>query len=68
MKKRWMAVLAAEEDVIHIVPGNDLMKHYCRKDCWCKPTCNEDGTWVHHAADMREEEENGLGTSSELSI
>ena len=46
----------------HAIPKNDLFPHVLsHKDCWCKPTRDEDNETiiVHHSADGREEYEDG---------
>lgn len=40
----------------HVVPVGDLRDHDHMADCWCLPTYDE-GTWVHHSLDRREEYE-----------
>jgi hypothetical protein len=42
----------------HVVPVNDLREHIANTDCWCKPY-EDDGVWVHHSMDRREEYEEG---------
>ncbi len=46
-------------EVLHVVPLNDLREHVSSKDCWCKPTEDDqvDDVWVHHSMDKREEYE-----------
>jgi hypothetical protein len=34
-------------------------EHITSADCWCKPTELEDGIFVHHSMDRREEYEEG---------
>ena len=43
----------------HVVPVNDLRDHAVSEDCWCGPT-NDEGVWVHHSLDRREEYEGGM--------
>ena len=33
--------------------------HIASEDCWCKPTELEEGVFVHHSRDRREEREEG---------
>ena len=33
--------------------------HIASEDCWCKPTELEEGVFVHHSKDRREEREEG---------
>lgn len=40
----------------NVIPINDLCKHWRGSWCWCRPTCDE-GIWVHHSMDLREERE-----------
>jgi hypothetical protein len=49
-----------DED-IHCVPLGDLREHAASKNCWCKPTEDEQvpGVWVHHSMDQRESYEEG---------
>jgi hypothetical protein len=44
--------------MIHVTPLDDLREHFRSPDCWCGPT-EEDGYFVHHSMDRREEYENG---------
>ena len=48
-------------EALHVVPINDLREHVASKDCWCKPTEDDqvDDVWIHHAMDGREEYEKG---------
>lgn len=55
-----------DEDIIHVVPENDLKEHSChRTECWCKPDLIDDSEIdggyivVHHSMDRREEYEEG---------
>ena len=43
---------------IHVMPVDDLREHVDSRDCWCRPTY-DDGVWVHHSMDLREEYEEG---------
>lgn len=45
-------------DEIHVVPVDDLREHDTTASCWCRPTY-DDGVWVHHSMDRREEYEEG---------
>ena len=56
---------AKEEDIWHIVPGDDDLEHVHedRGNCWCRPEIEEDGIgWlvIHNAADGRERYEQGI--------
>ena len=42
----------------HVVPLGDLKEHELSEACWCEPD-EDDGVWVHHAADKRELYEDG---------
>jgi len=48
-------------DNLHVYPNSDLREHTTSKDCWCRPTQDEDepSVWVHHSMDGREDYENG---------
>ena len=45
----------------HVYPEGDLREHRMSKDCWCKPTKDDEDwrVWVHHSMDGREAHENG---------
>ena len=43
---------------LHITPIGDLKDHIASADCWCKPEL-DDGVFVHHSMDRREEYEEG---------
>jgi hypothetical protein len=53
------------EDVVHVVPEDDLKEHDLSASCECSPKCEEGGTcddavhWMvtHHSYDRREENE-----------
>lgn len=49
------------DDLIHVVPLNDLRDHVARIDCWCHPTPDEEEPLViiHHSLDQREKYESG---------
>lgn len=49
------------DDLIHVVPLNDLREHVARIDCWCHPTPDEEEPFViiHHSLDQREKYESG---------
>ena len=38
----------------HVMPIGDLHEHIADPKCFCKPT-DDDGVWVHHSLDKREE-------------
>lgn len=40
----------------HVMPQHDRLEHSSNEHCWCNPTY-DDGVWVHHSADRREEDE-----------
>lgn len=42
----------------HVVPVDDLRPHDANASCWCRPT-KDDGVWIHHSIDRREEYERG---------
>lgn len=46
----------------HVVPVNDLREHEDTPDCWCRPDY-DDGVYVHHSMDRREEYEQGRALS-----
>lgn len=48
-------------ELIHVVPLNDLRDHEASITCWCHPTPDEDEPQVilHHALDQREKYETG---------
>ncbi len=41
----------------HVIPIDDLREHE-GVECWCHPT-EDEGVYVHHAMDLREQFENG---------
>lgn len=42
----------------HVIPINDAIEHEESRQCWCKPTFNEeDDLLIHHSADGRELQE-----------
>lgn len=45
----------------HIVPLRDLREHELSIHCWCEPTQDDEQEtiWLHHAADGREQYEDG---------
>lgn len=52
-----------DEQVVHVVPQNDLRDHDCKRmECWCSPTLIDeiDGGYivVHNSMDGREKFEN----------
>jgi hypothetical protein len=53
----WHAVQTQYGD-LHVVPLDDLRPHVESDICWCNPT-DDDGLWVHHSLDRREEYERG---------
>ena len=44
---------------LHVVPCDDLRPHQDTEACWCCPSEDEVGVWVHHAMDGREAFESG---------
>jgi hypothetical protein len=46
----------------HVRPREDLKPHRLTFKCWCGPTFDE-GVWVHHSMDRREDYEAGRRTS-----
>lgn len=48
-------------DLIHVVPVNDLREHECSAMCWCHPTPDDEEprVFVHHSMDGREKFETG---------
>ena len=46
-------------DRYHIIPVDDLREHEATPECWCCPSEEEDGIFVHHALDNREAYETG---------
>lgn len=42
-----------EQQPYHVIPKNDFREHSFQ-DCWCKPSLNSDGVFVHNSADGRE--------------
>ena len=55
---RRMAMTLPE---VHVMPQHDLRDHETSRECWCKPTEDEDEPRVvlHHAMDQREQYEQG---------
>ncbi len=54
----------ADEEIIHVVPQNDLREHNCsRIECWCKPMLIDEAEGgyvvVHNSMDGREHFETG---------
>jgi hypothetical protein len=49
-RKTWWIVPA---DVLHVAPSGDLRVHELHVGCWCEPTPNELGEFIHHALDGR---------------
>lgn len=49
------------DDLIHVVPLNDLREHETSIACWCHPTPDEEEPCVivHHSLDQREKYESG---------
>lgn len=45
----------------HVLPTNDLREHVKSKDCWCKPSADDEEpfVWIHNSLDRREEYEQG---------
>ena len=54
---KWQATCLCNGER-HVRPIGDLRPHVLRHDCWCRPT-EDDGVWVHHSMDRREEVEAG---------
>lgn len=46
------------ENIIHVIPINDLREHLESEKCWCKPDLDEN-VCVHHSMDQREKYETG---------
>ena len=53
---KWLAEV--DDYAAHVTPIDDLKPHEFNAECWCRPT-DDDGVWVHHAMDRREEYEEG---------
>lgn len=50
------------DNILHVVPVDDLREHDSNKECWCKPQLDPTdtgGLWVHNAMDGREQFETG---------
>jgi hypothetical protein len=45
-----------EDEDVHIIPTFDVREHTSARSCWCKPTDEGGGIWVHHP----EEEDDGI--------
>lgn len=47
--------------LLHVTPENDLREHVLSRQCWCKPTPDEEepSVIVHHSLDGREAFETG---------
>jgi hypothetical protein len=54
-----------EEPPYHIIPENDFREHTF-DNCWCTPSLNSDGVYVHHSADGREFLENLILLKGEI--
>lgn len=42
---------------LHVLPTNDVRRHYLDESCWCSPEVDWDAdelVWVHNAADRRD--------------
>lgn len=59
---KWQAT-ASENGERHVIPIDDLRPHTETWRCWCQPTA-DDGVWVHHSLDKREEFERGERAAS----
>jgi len=46
------------EEIYHVVPVNDILKHEISSGCHCRPVLKE-GVWVHNSYDGREVLEQG---------
>ena len=48
-------------DLIHVMPLDDLREHEASTACWCHPTPDEEepSVIVHHSLDQREKYESG---------
>lgn len=55
---RWES--KKEPITVHAIPDNDDIIHRCASDCWCNPSINDHGVWIHIPFDCREEYQNGL--------
>lgn len=53
----WLAIAFYDADPV-VIPLDDLRPHERATQCWCDPTY-DDGVWVHHAMDRREDYEDG---------
>jgi hypothetical protein len=49
------------DDLIHVVPRDDLREHEISIACWCHPTPDEEepSVIIHNALDQREKYESG---------
>lgn len=54
----WLVDFGDSDECPHVRPMNDLKSHVAHHECWCGPAFDE-GCWVHHAMDRREEYEEG---------
>lgn len=52
----WRVIQREFDDERHVCPINDARPHLVARECWCRPN-DDDGVWVHHAADRREVKE-----------
>ena len=53
----WLALIDPAGERV-VLPLQDLRDHDHSSFCWCMPT-DQDGVWVHHSLDQREDYENG---------
>jgi hypothetical protein len=56
IRNDWL--IQETDDGMQVVPLQDLRDHIFDPTCWCNPTL-DDGVWVHHSMDLREEYERG---------
>lgn len=49
----WINVLNGN-DILHVIPIDDLKEHESKETCFCNPWKDEEGFYVHNSADNRE--------------
>jgi hypothetical protein len=47
----------ADENLMHVMPLDDLREHQLTLECWCRPVLDE--VVIHNSMDGREEYERG---------
>lgn len=59
-------VLSLRDGPRHVLPIDDYRPHLSIPGCWCGPTQDDedDGVWVHHSLDRRENYETGCRSPS----